>query len=246
MPRLAFVGLVLLLVGALAQTTHSASLPLAVQETPLPGTTGPRSYLPIAIEGHASGQSAATITASPTQTLPLTPTTSTIAATNTPTITITMIPGTPTSTPTITNTPTRTPTPTVTSTATRTPTVTSTATNTPTPTQIVVTLPSPPCDQNAPTPQEGAQAWMTITDPSRFSNTTLCARLIIGGKLISGATVTGVAHYKTTNTNLGPATTGADGVGHITFSIGGATSNYTVIVDATVNGHTAQTSFTPK
>lgn len=138
------------------------------------------------------------------------------------------------------NTPTATPHPTATATQ-----VPPTPTNTPRP------PPSPdaPCDQNAPAPAEGAQAWMTITDPPRFSMTTLCVRLILDGQVVPGAVVSGVAHYKTTNTALGPATSGADGVGHITFSIGGASHGFTVVVDAQAvyNGqtYTAQTSFTP-
>lgn len=90
---------------------------------------------------------------------------------------------------------------------------------------------------------------MTITSPARFSMTTLCVRLILNGQIVPGATISGVAHYKTTDTSLGPAITGADGVGHHTFSIGGASAGYTVIVDAQAvyNGvtYTAQTSFTP-
>jgi hypothetical protein len=91
---------------------------------------------------------------------------------------------------------------------------------------------------------------MTVTNPARRSDTTLCVQLIVGGKIVAGATASGVAHYKTTNTALGPVATGGDGVAAITFSIGGATPGYTVAVDVTVtaNGQTyhAQTSFTPQ
>jgi hypothetical protein len=153
-------------------------------------------------------------------------------------------------------TPTDTPSPTATPLPENTPTNTSvppTATPTDTPyppTEPPIPPPAAPCNLNAPAPAEGAQAWMTVTDPPRFSMTTLCVRLILNGQVIPGATVSGVAHYKTTNTNLGPATSGADGVGHITFSIGGAAAGYTVVVDAKAvfggQTYTAQTSFTPQ
>jgi hypothetical protein len=120
-----------------------------------------------------------------------------------------------------------------------------TATSEPTNTPVVIPPPSGVCATNAPAPAAGAQAWMTITSPARYSDTTLCARLIVDGHVVSGATASGLAHYKSTNTALGPATTGADGVAHMTFSIGGATAGYTVVVDATVGGQYAQTSFTP-
>lgn len=145
-------------------------------------------------------------------------------------------PAEPTATPTITPIPTATPK----------PTAQPTATTAPTATLPPLPAPAAPCDQNAPAPAEGAQAWMTITSPARFSNTTLCVRLIIGGQVVSGQTAHGVAHYKTTNTDLGTATTGNDGVAHMTFSIGGASSGFTVGVDADVSGRTAHTSFTPQ
>ena len=127
------------------------------------------------------------------------------------------------------------------------PTPTPTATPTPIPTATPRPIPPPDgvCATNAPAPAEGAQAWMTVQNPARFSDTTLCVRLIVNGEVVSGATASGLAHYKTTNTALGPATTGADGVAQMTFSIGGASAGYTVVVDATVGGYYAQTSFTP-
>lgn len=127
-----------------------------------------------------------------------------------------------------------------------TPTITPVPTPIPTPTTRPIPPPDGVCATNAPTPAEGAQAWMTVTNPARFSDTTLCVRLIVDGQVVSGATASGIAHYKTTNTALGPATTGADGVAQMTFSIGGASAGYTVVVDATVGGtYHAQTSFTP-
>lgn len=137
-------------------------------------------------------------------------------------------------------------TPTATSAPTGVPTAVPTPTRVPPTPQPGVPQPAAPCDQNAPAPSEGAQAWMTITNPARFSMTTLCVRLIVNGQIVSGATAHGVAHYKTTTTDLGTSATGSDGVGHMTFSIGGASANYTVVVNADVSGHTAQTSFTPQ
>lgn len=121
-----------------------------------------------------------------------------------------------------------------------------TATPTPIPTeQPSIPTPQPPCDQNAPAPAEGAQAWMTVQNPARFSNTSVCARLIQGGQVITGATMSATAHYKSKDTNLGATTSGADGVGHLTFNIGGASAGYTVVVDVAIGGQSTSTSFTP-
>jgi len=124
------------------------------------------------------------------------------------------------------------------------PTPTAIPTATPTE-QPSIPTPDSPCDQNAPAPAEGAQAWMTVPSPARFSNTTVCARLIQNGQVVSGAPMSAVAHYKTKDTDLGGATSGADGVGHITFSIGGASAGFTVVVDVTIGGQHTSTSFTP-
>ncbi|MDQ2995435.1 MAG: hypothetical protein M3R61_00035 [Chloroflexota bacterium] len=121
----------------------------------------------------------------------------------------------------------------------------------PTPTLVPPTqqpgIPTPaaPCDQNAPAPAEGAQAWMTVPNPARFSSTTVCARLIQNGQVVVGAPMAAVAHYKSKDTDLGSATAGADGVGRITFNIGGASAGYTVVVDVTIGGQSTSTSFTP-
>ncbi len=117
------------------------------------------------------------------------------------------------------------------------------------PTPTPIGPPTGVCATNAPLPAEGAVAWMVDPQPSRYSNATLCTRLIVGGRVVSNASVYGVAHYRTTDTNLGPAATDSEGVAVITFYISGATRGYTVRVDVTaVSGgavyHT-QTSFTP-
>ena len=113
-----------------------------------------------------------------------------------------------------------------------------------------VPSPNPPCNQNAPVPAEGAQAWVTVPNPARRSITTLCVRLIIGGNVVVGAQASGVAHYKTTDTAYGPQPAGSDGVAALQINVGGPTPGYTVEVDVTVsaNGqtHRTQTNFTPQ
>lgn len=152
--------------------------------------------------------------------------------------------------PTNTLVPTETPPP---PTATRTPTNTPLPTSIPlptlTPTDIVFDIPpvQPPCDQNIP-PQinPGANAWMTIPNPSRFSFTTVCARYIIDTVVDRGAILEATAHYKTTDTYLGMVAVGSDGVAHLSFNIGGATLGYPVTVDGTIGGRAFSTTFTPQ
>lgn len=153
-------------------------------------------------------------------------------------------PPTPTNTPVPSATPTRTPVPS------STPAPTTIPPPTLTPTEITIDIPpvQPPCDQNIP-PQIaiGAQAWMTIPAPSRFSQTTVCARFVVSGGFVDrGAVLTATAHYKTTNTDLGSVVAGNDGVAHLSFNIGGATSGYTVTVDGTMGGQPFSTTFTPQ
>lgn len=132
-------------------------------------------------------------------------------------------------------------------TATFTPTPTSTPETRPTRTPMPT--PNAACVQSAPPPSEGPQAWMTVYHPAQGANTTLCARLIVNLQPVSGAIIIAVAHYQTGDVNLGPATTGTDGIGAITFNVGTAVSGYPVIIDVTItyNGqrYTAQTVFTP-
>jgi hypothetical protein len=82
----------------------------------------------------------------------------------------------------------------------------------------------------------------------RSTGIRLYVRLITNGQPISGATATGVAHYKSKPTNLGPALTGSDGVAQIDFDISRATIGYTVFIDITVVGQTVTdaTNFTPQ
>src|SRR5690349_21629760 len=76
------------------------------------------------------------------------------------------------------------------------PTVTPVPTTTP-----GSTTPFPPCDQNDPPLAVGAQAWMTVQNPARFSMTTVCVRLIEGQHVVPGAVMSATAHYKTKVTN---------------------------------------------
>ena len=88
---------------------------------------------------------------------------------------------------------------------------------------------------------------MGLTPPQN-STETLCIRLITDGQPVSGATATGVAHYKSKDTSLGPAITGAGGIAQIDFDISRATVGYTVFIDVTVGNQTVKhaTSFTPQ
>ncbi len=67
---------------------------------------------------------------------------------------------------------------------------------TPSATPTIGPIPSPGngCDQHAPTPAEGLQAWMTATNPPPRTYTSLCARLIVGSRLVSGAPIQAVLH----------------------------------------------------
>lgn len=143
--------------------------------------------------------------------------------------------------------------PTIAPSPTNAPTLTATVTRTPaptlTPTEVTIDIPpvQPPCDQNQPQQIAiGAQAWMSIPSPSRYSQTTICARYIFpNGSVYRGAVLNATAHYKTTDTFLGSVQAGNDGVAHISFNIGGATAGYTVVVDGLMAGTPFSASFTP-
>ncbi len=105
------------------------------------------------------------------------------------------------------------------------------------------------CATNAPEPVQGAQAWMTVPEPPLLTDTTLCVRLILDNQAIEGAEARAIARYRTVTTEVGPATTGPDGVAAISFNISTATPGFTVVMSAQVihDGQTymAETSFTP-
>lgn len=146
----------------------------------------------------------------------------------------------PTWTPTETATPTYTPTPTATLTAT--PTTTPTATPTP----------AAPPGVNVDCRVTGIVqvcASISSANPQRYTNVTAYGRLIVAGAPVAGAPVHTVWHFRTT-TQTEDCTTGADGVGHCTRSIGGASAGYRVNVDVRVtyqgSNYTASTWFTPE
>ena len=150
-----------------------------------------------------------------------------------------------------------------TSTATETPmpptaTATNTATSKPTPTPTrrqptltPVATPPWPDGINVECRQYGAVqacAWVSNNSPSRYSNVTVYARLIVGAEVISGAAVKTTWHYRSSKPTQ-DCTTEADGIGHCMRNIGGATGGTTVTVDvsATYKGkvYYARTRFTP-
>jgi hypothetical protein len=98
-----------------------------------------------------------------------------------------------------------------------------------------------------------ASAWVSVSNPGKGSKQTVFGKLTRDGAGVAGAQMYCVAHYKTTDTRWpesGVQVTGGDGVASVTFSIGGATSGYTVSVDVYLiyGGQTyhAVTSFTPQ
>lgn len=159
---------------------------------------------------------------------------------------------------TATTRPTMTPTDVPTSTATAMPTATNTATAKPTPTPTrrqptltPVATPPWPDGINVECRQYGAVqacAWVSNNSPSRYSNITVYARLIVGAEVISGASVKTTWHYRS-STPIELCTTEADGVGHCMRNIGGASSGSPVEVDVNVTyegkDYHAATLFTP-
>ena len=78
---------------------------------------------------------------------------------------------------------------------------------------------------------------------------TVYGRLIVGAAAISGAGEHTVWHYRST-TPTEDCITGADGIGHCTRNIGGASSGYQVDVDVDITHggsvYHAETWFTPE
>lgn len=110
-------------------------------------------------------------------------------------------------------------------------------------------VPAPaPSSQPAPSsssqPAGALRCTVSVSDRSPADYTTVYVRV----STAAGASVTAVAHYKTTDNQK---TTSADGSGQATvaYYISGATPGYTVAVDVTASagGHTARcsASFTP-
>lgn len=122
-----------------------------------------------------------------------TPVVRTARPTNTLTPTITL---TPSRTPTPSNTPTLTATPTGTR-PTATATITPTATGTPTVSAATIPTPSGACNNdNVPSePEQQGEVWLSNNAPARNTSITICARLILNGRVVSGATVTATVTY---------------------------------------------------
>jgi hypothetical protein len=111
------------------------------------------------------------------------------------------------------------------------------------------------CVQNAPAPAEGAQAWVTVPEPTAESQfNSVCARLIVNGQPVKDAEVKVVLHYRKGDDHYGPVKTGDNGVAEQGFNIGDrklANRNIEVPIDVQIDApggqeYTAKTSFTPR
>ena len=108
------------------------------------------------------------------------------------------------------------------------------------------------CAQNALPSAEGAQAWVTDPQPNAPDiDTTICARLIVNGAVVSGAQVTAAAQYSDRLRSFGPATTGPDGVAALPFNIKKAKNRFVVEINVTFTApdgttYTAVTNFRPR
>ncbi len=111
------------------------------------------------------------------------------------------------------------------------------------------------CVQNAPPAAEGAQAWVTVPEPTSESQfNSVCVRLIVGGQIVQGAKVSVMMHYRKKDVGYGPVKTDEDGVAEQGFSIGNrklALRNVPVPIDVTIEApdgtiYKATTSFTPR
>lgn len=188
------------------------------------------------------------------------PPTNTPRPTEVPDWTETALP-TPTLAPTDTPRSTRTPRPSLTPTRTATPQPTAQPTALPTakptrpPTAKPTAPPTPPPPSPTPPPPPGVvNAWVSVPNPARRSPETVFGQLLIEGVGVPGAQMYCIVHYLSYDRRFpedgGFATTDNEGIASTTFSIGGATSGYTVLVDVYISyaGQTyhATTSFTPQ
>jgi len=128
------------------------------------------------------------------------------------------------------------------------------ATPTPTPTIGGIPQPKGDCIANVPEPAEGPQAWMTVPAPATVGQfNSICARLILNGKVVEGAQVRATVNFFENSQTFGPVKTGADGVAEIGFNIGDerqSRRHQTVLVNVTIttaDGHNyrTQTSYQP-
>ena len=111
------------------------------------------------------------------------------------------------------------------------------------------------CVQNAPPAAEGAQAWVTVPEPTTESQfNSICARLIVNGQIVRDSKVNVVLHYRRDEVKYGPVKIDDDGVAEQGFNIGDrklANRNTEVLIDVTIETpdgqvYTAKTSFTPR
>jgi hypothetical protein len=111
------------------------------------------------------------------------------------------------------------------------------------------------CVQNAPPAAEGAQAWMTVPEPTvENQDVSVCARLILNGQAVKDAHVKVVLHFRKGDDHYGPVKTGEDGVAEQGFKIGDrklANRNIAVPVEVQIEAPGGQvfvvnTSFTPR
>src|SRR5262245_31356826 len=117
-----------------------------------------------------------------------------------------------------------------------------------------IPTPNGNCSANAPVPAEGPQAWMTVPKPTTIGQfDSICARLILGGKVVKDAQVRATINFFESTQDYGPAKTGADGVAEIGFNIGDerqSRRHQTVLVNVTITApdgqnYRTQTSFWP-
>lgn len=105
-----------------------------------------------------------------------------------------------------------------------------------------IPAPTGNCSANAPAAAEGAQAWVTVIQPSDlFQFDSICARLILNGVPVSGAEVNAVAYRHESDAPYGPALTGADGVAELGFPIKEARDRYVVYIDVSIKAPNGQT-----
>lgn len=104
-----------------------------------------------------------------------------------------------------------------------------------------------------PPPTGALQAVASVDNPkpAKYASVTVTVKVTdADGNPVQGAAVTLVAHYKTKDSTFDAGVTGFDGVAAKAFSIGGATSDFEVWVDAAVayqgQSITARTSFVPQ
>ncbi len=105
---------------------------------------------------------------------------------------------------------------------------------------VLPNIPAPTgnCAANAPAPIEGAQAWMTDiqpSDPNQFDS--VCARLIVNGAVVSGASVEAISYRYGKDRQYGPATTDANGVAELGFMVDNARNRYIVYIDVSLHAH---------